>query len=92
MFRILLAWDALIALVIGYFFAVGIADGSVSSFNLTLWLGILATVAGILGGAWALHQAQRRKTALALLWLLAAPGLAYVLFIGLILVTNPRWN
>jgi hypothetical protein len=92
MFRLLLAWDGLIGLVLLYFFAVGLADGSVSAFNLGLWLGMLAAVAGILGGAWALHRAGKRRTALALLWLLAAPGLAYALFIGLILVTNPRWN
>lgn len=92
MFRALLAWDGLTGLVLLYFFAIGLADGSVSAFNLGLWLGMLAAVAGLLAGAWALHKAQRHKTALALLWLLAAPGLAYALFIGLVLITNPRWN
>jgi hypothetical protein len=92
MFRALLAWDGLTGLVLLYFFAIGLADGSVSAFNLGLWLGMLAAVAGLLAGAWALQKAQRHKTALTLLWLLAAPGLAYALFIGLVLITNPRWN
>ena len=49
-FRLLLAIDAIAALVILYFFMIGLADGSVSSFNMELWFGVLAAVAAILGG------------------------------------------
>jgi hypothetical protein len=36
-FWMLWGWDALIASVFVYFFLVGLADGSVSSFNAGLW-------------------------------------------------------
>lgn len=90
--RLLWLWDGLIALAVLYFFAVGLADGSVSAFNIALWLGILATLAGILGGSHALLTRGRRKAALVLLWLLALPGLIFALFVVLLLVTRPHWN
>ena len=43
-------WDALIALVFVVFFVWGLVDGSVSSFNLVLWIGILAALGGVLAG------------------------------------------
>lgn len=91
-FRVLFAWDALIALVAVGFFMIGLADGSVSSFNFGLWTAILAGLAGILGGGYALRAWGRHKSAMALLLLLAVPGLVYVLFLALVLVTEPRWN
>lgn len=47
-YRILFSIDAVIALVLLYFFFVGLGDGSVSSFNILLWLGILGATAAIL--------------------------------------------
>ena len=48
--RTLLGIDLLVALVVVYFLAAGLADGSVSSFNMSLWLGLLAAVAAAVGG------------------------------------------
>ena len=90
--RLLFAIDALAAAVILYFFAVGIADGSVSSFNIGLWLGILGALAVILGGGAALNAKGRRKAATALLLVLAIPAALYGLFFLLIIVFQPRWN
>lgn len=90
--RALIAFDALVALVVVYFFAIGLGDGSVSSFNMGLWLGILAAVAAILGGGIALNAKGKRGAAIAVLMILAVPGLLYVLFLLLILITQPRWN
>ncbi|MEQ9606257.1 MAG: hypothetical protein RLN99_01165 [Kiloniellaceae bacterium] len=36
-FRLLLGLDSLAALVVAYFFLAGLADGSVSDFNIELW-------------------------------------------------------
>jgi multisubunit Na+/H+ antiporter MnhF subunit len=47
--RTLLGIDLLVALVVLYFFVIGLADGSVSSFNMSLWLGLLAAVTGAVG-------------------------------------------
>lgn len=90
--RTLLGIDVLAASVVVYFFFVGLADGSVSSFNGALWFGLLAAVAAVIGGGWALQAKGHRGLAAALLLILAAPAVVYALFIALILITNPRWN
>ena len=84
--------DAVIAAVAVYFFLVGVADGSVSSFNITLWGGILLALAGVVGGSLWLKGRGRRGVAVALLWVLAAPGVLAGLFLLIVLVSNPRWN
>jgi hypothetical protein len=92
LFRILFGIDALAAGVIVYFFFLGLMDGSVSSFNMGLWVAILAVLAAILGGGYALHAAGRTRLANAVLLLLALPAVLYALFILLVVFTNPRWN
>ncbi|MBS0249057.1 MAG: osmoprotectant transporter permease [Proteobacteria bacterium] len=89
--RILLGIDVLAALVAVYFFFVGLADGSVSSFNGGLWFGLLAGLAAIVGGGWALQAKGHRGFAAAVLLILAVPALAYGLFIALIVITQPNW-
>jgi hypothetical protein len=92
LFRILFGIDALAAAVVVGFFFIGLADGSVSSFNMGLWVAILAGVAAILGGGYALHATGRTRLANLLLLVLAIPAVLYGLFILLVVVTNPRWN
>lgn len=90
--RILFAFDALVALVVVYFFLIGLADGSVSSFNMELWLGLLAATAAVLFGGWMLQANGKRGAAIAVLLILFVPGLLYLLFILLVVITQPRWN
>ena len=66
--------DALIALVFVYFFLVGLGDGSVSSFNIGLWLVTLACLAAVVGGSLVLRANQRSGLAVTLLLVLAVPG------------------
>jgi len=91
-YRLLFAFDAIVAAGILFFFVWGLSDGSVSSFNIGLWLGILATIAGVLLGAHYLNAGGNRPLAIILLLVLAIPGLLYALFVLLIIVANPRWN
>ncbi len=91
-YRILLGIDAAAALVILYFFFVGLADGSVSSFNIALWLAILGGVAGVLGGGWALNAKGQRGAAIAVLLVLAVPAFLFGLFMLLAVLLKPRWN
>jgi len=91
-FRILFGFDALVALVILFFFVIGIGDQSVSADNMDLWLGILMGLAVVLGGALLLNTYGRRAAAIVLLMILAVPGLLYGLFILLVLILQPRWN
>lgn len=92
LYRILLAIDAVAAAVVLYFFMIGLADGSVSSFNMGLWLALLASVAAILFGGLALNARGRRGAAMAVLALLAAPAFLFALFALGLIVLQPRWN
>ena len=91
--RTLLGIGLLVAIVVVYFFVVGLADGSVSSFNMSLWLGLLAAVAAAVGGGgWVLNANGQRGLAITLLSILAVPGVLYALFVLLIVIAQPRWN
>jgi hypothetical protein len=92
LFRVFLAVDAAVAAVVLYFFVIGIADGSVSSFNAGLWAAILAGVAAVLMGGWRLNASGKRGAAVAVLAILAVPGLLFGLFVLSLIVLQPRWN
>jgi hypothetical protein len=91
-FWLLWAFDALVALGFIYFFCIGLLDGSVSSFNIVLWVTILGILAAILGGGYFLHAKKHDILAACLLAVLALPALAYLLFFLVLIVSNPRWN
>lgn len=92
MYRVLWWFDAVIAAGFVVFFFIGLADGSVSSFNMALWVCILLGLGAILFGSHALHAAGQQKSALIILWLLALPGILGALFFLLLIITQPRWN
>jgi hypothetical protein len=86
------AIDAVIALIALYFFFIGLADGSVSSFNIGLWLLILLGLAIVVGGSLWLRSAGRSGLAMVLLLILAVPGVLVGLFFAVLLIAAPRWN
>ena len=92
LFWILWGMDALVALVAIYFFIVGLGDGSVSSFNGLLWLGILAGLAAVMGGSWMLKASGQLKSAKILLSVVAVPAVLFFLFFLLLILSKPRWN
>ncbi|MEJ0019617.1 MAG: hypothetical protein WDN25_24305 [Acetobacteraceae bacterium] len=92
LFRILFAIDALAAAVVVLFFLWGLSDGTVSAFNIVLWLVLLAGVGGVLGGGLALRSQGHRRLANAVLLVLAAPAILFALFFLLLIVLQPRWN
>lgn len=91
-FRILFAVSTAVALVAFYFFVIGIADGSVSSFNITMWLALLGGIAAVTAVGLALNARGRRTAACAVLSILAVPGLLAALFVLSLIVMQPRWN
>jgi hypothetical protein len=91
-FRILVAIDAVIACIALYFFSIGLADGSVSSFNISLWLGILGGIAAILVGGLVLNAKGYRRIADGVLLIMALPGVLFALFMLVLIISNPRWN
>jgi hypothetical protein len=92
LFWLLWTVDAVVAAVFVYFFFAGLADGSVSSFNIVLWSLILLGLAGILGGGPLLRAKVHPLAGLALVALLAVPGLLAALLLLVLLVAQRRWN
>ena len=84
--------DALTALIAVYFFFIGLADGSVSSFNMGIWLTLLLALGVVVFGSLALRSAGREAWARALVIALAIPALGIGLFFAVLLLSNPRWN
>ena len=74
--------DVGVALILVYFFVVGLGDGSVSSFNIVLWLVILCVSVAVVGGSLALRVSGRTVLAIALVTIVAAPSV----LIGLLLL------
>ncbi len=85
-------FDALITIVVLYFFFVGLADGSVSSFNAGLWFIILLVLGSVMLGSLWLRSSGRNRIAFVVLLILAVPGLMFGLFFLILLIANPRWN
>jgi hypothetical protein len=92
LFGMLFGIDSIIALIALCFFIIGLGDGSVSSFNILLWLGLLGAISAILGGSIFLSRNGHRGRANALLLVLAFPGVASGLLLLLVLILQPRWN
>jgi hypothetical protein len=92
LFWVLFGIDAAVALTVFYFFVIGLADGSVSSANMLLWMALLGCVAGVLGGGWALNAKGQRGAACGVLALLSVPGFLFGLVILAVLILQPRWN
>ena len=91
-YRVAFALAVLVAVVAVVFFVIGIADGSVSSFNIALWLGMLAAIAAILALGRSLRTHGHPKAAVALLSVLALPGLMYAFFMLLVVASGTNWN
>ena len=78
--------DFVVALIFVYFFFIGLADGSVRSFNIGVWLVILFGLAGVVGGSLILRATARIRPATLLVSILAVPsvliGLVYLVLLN----------
>jgi hypothetical protein len=75
LFWILWGIDALIGAIAVVFFLVGLTNGTVASFNLGIWIAILAALAVIIGGSLGLKAAGHPGFGMILCLVLAVPGL-----------------
>jgi hypothetical protein len=91
-FRVLWSIDVVAAAVAVAFFLIGIADGTVSSFNIVLWVALLGGLAVIVFGSRALEQRQKRGAAIALAGVLAVPSLLFAAMIAVFALSGARWN
>lgn len=92
MFRILWGVDVVAALIALAFFAIGIEDGTVSSFNIMLWIALLGGLAVVVFGSNSLHVKGQHGLASIVAAVLAVPALLACLFIAFLLVSGVRWN
>jgi hypothetical protein len=91
-YRILLGINFIVAAIALYFFAIGLGDGSVSSFNIVLWIAILGIIAGIIGGGMLLKSRGHARLANGLLLILAVPGFGYGVFVLALIILQPNWH
>lgn len=92
MFWVLWVFDALLAGIPVYFFLAGLKDGSVSSFNIAIWLVLLLVIAGVLAGSALCRSHGHTAAAWLILAVLAVPGALGTLFFLGAVILNPRWN
>ena len=92
LFWTLFCIDGLVAMIVLFFFFAGLGDGTVSSFNILLWLAVLGGLAAILGGGLLLKSNSHLHLARIVLLILAIPGLLFGLFILGAIILQPRWN
>ena len=88
------AWviAAVVTAILVCFFFAGLADGTVSSFNLVLWTGILACAVAVTFGSLWLKRANHPVLATVVAMLLGLPGLLAGVFLLILLTSHPRWN
>ena len=92
LFRIVFTLALLVTATIIYFLLSGLASGSVSSFNGALWAVMAAVALGVPLIGWRLRRRGRLGAAIAVLLLLAAPGLLYLLFLLIVVASGVSWN
>ena len=83
---------AIVAGIAVLFFFAGLADGSVSSSNIVLWVTLLCVAASVTGGSLWLKRTGRPVLATIVAMLLAAPGLLAAVMLLIVLISHPRWN
>ena len=75
-----------------FVFLWGLADGSVSTFNIGLWVLMLGGVTVVVAGSLWLRSIGWPGVGTALALVLAIPGVLVGLFFLILNVGNPRWN
>ena len=91
-YRVALGCSIVVAALVVAFFVIGVADGSVSTFNIGIWVVLLAAVAAVLWAGTFLRSRGKTTLAVTVLAIAAVPGLLAALFLLLVLVTQQRWN
>ena len=91
-YRTLLCIASVPALVAVWFFLEGLGDGTVSGFNIGLWMGLLAAVCGVPVLGYALNGQGHPRAAKLVLSLVAVPAVGALLLLVLLILNPPRWN
>ncbi len=84
--------NAIALAVLFFFFMWGLSDGTVSSFNILLWLAMLGIPSATLLGGWVQWNKGNHSFAIMLLLLPSVPALLFFLFFFMIIVLAPDWK
>ena len=91
-FRILWGFNALMSLIPVSFFFIGLSDGSIDGDNIGIWMLILGAVGLILGGTYWLKTKNQLFLAKIILIISSIPSLIAILYMGMIIFGDVRWN
>lgn len=91
-YRIAMVPAAIVAAVAVAFFVIGVADGTVSSFNIVMWIGLLAVIGALLFAGIRLRASGRTKSAVVVLSILGLPGVLFALSFVVLVASGVRWN
>ncbi|MCC6717158.1 MAG: hypothetical protein IT555_04680 [Acetobacteraceae bacterium] len=92
LFATLFALNVAAALVALTFFVIGLADGSVTSFNILIWAALLGVVFTMPWAGWAVRMRGRKRLGMLLLLPVAVPAIAAGVMLVLLLVMRPDWR
>jgi hypothetical protein len=90
--KLFLVADLIALMTAMTFFAIGLTDGSVGSFNIVIWAALMTFLGGILWIGRRLRSNDRTRLATAVLGIVAIPTLLGGLFMLIVLIAQPRWN
>lgn len=91
-FKALWIINAFITLIALLFFFAGLNDGSVSSYNGSVWAILLGVLLGILTGSLIFYSKKKIFLAKIILMSPALPALLYLVFILIMMFSGTRWN
>lgn len=91
-FWILWIFNALMSLIPVSFFFIGLSDGSIDGDNIGIWLLILGVIGLILGGTYWLKTKNQLLAARIILLISSIPCLIALLYIGIAMFGDVRWN
>jgi len=91
-FWILWIFNALMSLIPVSFFFIGLSDGSIDGDNIGIWLLILGVIGLILGGTYWLKTKNQLLVARIILLISSIPCLIALLYIGIAMFGDVRWN
>jgi len=86
------AIDALTCAIALFSFLVGLSDGSVSSFNVGIWIALLAALGVVMAGSLWLKAIGCPGLGMMLLLVVAVPAVLYALFLLVVILSGSKWN
>lgn len=92
LFGTLFALNVAVALVAFGFFIIGLADGTVTTFNILIWGGMLGVLFSVPMGAWLLRVRGQRRLASVALLPLAGVAVLGVLAMLVMIVAPPSFR